>query len=108
MTKTIQFIAVFLLVTLAASPGATAKKSGRGGRRSLSAEAKARIVAAQKERWAKFRAAKSKTKENGKAAPGKKAIAPAGKKRVISAEGRARLAAAARARWERFRAAKNK
>ena len=79
----------------------------------MSPEAKARIVAAQKERWAKFHAAQAKGKNNGKAAPAKTAPgtqAPpvAGKRRVISAEGRARLVEAAKARWARFRAGQNK
>ena len=38
----------------------TPRRIGRGGRRRLSPEARARIVAAQKKRWAKFRKGKKK------------------------------------------------
>ena len=61
-----------------------------GGRRTMSAAARARISASQKARWARTR---------GKVV----SIAP---KRHISAAGLARIRAANRARWARVRAAK--
>jgi|SRR5581483_5870443 len=67
----------------------------RGGRRTMSASAKARIAAAQRARWAKFHAAKGE---------GKSDVAPK-KKRKMSAAGRAKIAAAARARWAKAKAA---
>ena len=76
--------------------------STRGGRRTMSPEARARIVAAQKARWAKIRAEKAsgKVQEPGRAAATAPAKAkPARSKRKISPEGRAKMAAAARKRW---------
>lgn len=65
------------------------------GKRTMSPAARARIAAAQKARWAKFK--------------GKKAGKPvAKKKRKMSAAGRAAIAAAAKARWARVRAEKAK
>ena len=40
--------------------GLTGKSSGLGGKRRLSAAARARIAAAQRARWAKFKAKKAK------------------------------------------------
>jgi hypothetical protein len=40
--------------------GLTGKSSGGGGRRKLSAAARGRIAAAQRARWAKFKAKKGK------------------------------------------------
>src|SRR5687767_11707672 len=68
---------------------------GRPAGGGMSAGAKARIAAAQKARWANFRAQKG---SNG-------ASTPASKKQVgggMSAEGRARIAAAQKARWAKF------
>lgn len=65
--------------------------------RRISAAGRARIIAAQKRRWAAVR---------GRSAS---AAAPArgkSKRRRISAAGRANIAAAARARWARYRAQK--
>ena len=62
-----------------------------GGRRTMSAAARARIAAAQRARWARTRGQKVVS------------IAP---KRHISAAGLARIRAANRARWARVRAAK--
>ena len=73
--------------------------SGRGGRRQLSAEARARIAEAQRARWAKAR--------GGKPAPAA-AAKPAGKRggrRQLSPEARERIAAAQRARWAKSRKA---
>jgi hypothetical protein len=81
--------------------GATAKVAAapapkkKGG---MSAAGKARIVAAQKARWAKIKAAKGKV-----AAPAAK---PAKKKFVMSAAGKARIVAAQKARWAKIKAAK--
>jgi hypothetical protein len=61
-----------------------------GGRR-MSADARARIAAAQRARWAKAK---------GRAEP----AAPAKRKRRMSEEGRARIIAATKARWARVRA----
>ena len=70
-----------------ATDGAPRKKRG------MSAAGRARIIAAQKARWAKVHAAKG-------AKPAKK------KKRGMSAAGRARIIAAQKARWAKVRAAK--
>ncbi len=61
----------------------------------LTEAGRARIAAAQRQRWARYNA--------GKTNSGPKARS---KKNRLSAEGRARVAAAVTARWERFRAAK--
>jgi hypothetical protein len=61
-------------------------------RRKMSAAGKARIVAAQKARWAKVNA--------------NKAAMPAKKKFTMSAAAKARISAAAKARWAKIKAAK--
>ena len=66
-----------------------------GTRRRISAAGMARIVAAQRARWARVRASKNQSR-NGAAAP----------KRAISAAARKRMAVAQRARWAKVRAAK--
>jgi hypothetical protein len=68
------------------------------GKRKRSAAAKARMSAAQKERWANRKKA---------AAPEKTSPAPK-KKRKMSAAGRARIIAGNRARWARYNAEKKK
>ena len=75
------------------APVAKAKgKIGRPkGKRILSAEARAKIAAAQQARWAKLKR---------DTAPAKPAAKAASKKKGITAEGRAKLAAAMKARWE--------
>lgn len=74
-----------------ASPAAVPRKKSN-----MSAAGRARIIAAQKARWAKVKA-------------GKKGAKPAkGKKRTMSAAARARIAAVARARWARVKAAGKK
>ena len=70
-----------------------AKKKGR-----MSAAGKARIIAAQKLRWSKVKAAQGKT------AP--KPVKPAKKKFVMSAAAKAKISAAAKARWAKIKAAK--
>lgn len=66
------------------------------GVRNMSAAGRARIAAAARARWAKYRS------EHGLAAPGR---APK-QKRQLSAAGRAAIVAAAKARWARARAGK--
>ena len=65
--------------------------------RRISAAGRARIIAAQKRRWAAVhgRSASAAAPARGKS-----------KRRRISAAGRANIAAAARARWARYRAMK--
>ena len=68
------------------------KKSG------MSAGGRARIVAAQKLRWAKLKGKTKTPKASAKAAPKKR--------RKMSPEARARIVAAQKARWAKFRKAK--
>lgn len=72
----------------------TPRVPGRRGKWRMSAEARARISAAQKARWAKRKA-------------GQKGIS-GGARRKMSAEGRARIAAAQKARWARQRETRKK
>jgi hypothetical protein len=62
----------------------------------MSVEARARIAAAQRARWAKAK---------GQTEPSNLATAPK-RKRRMSKEGRARIIAATKARWARVRAEK--
>jgi len=64
-------------------------------KRGMSAAGRARIVAAQKARWAKIKSAKGGAKSK-----------PAKKKRGMSPEGRARIIAAQKARWAKVKAGK--
>ena len=74
------------------SPTPRSSAAGKGGkRRTMSPEARERIAAAQRARWAK-------TKGTSAAAPASGGK-PKKRKGGISAEGRARLAAAMKARW---------
>lgn len=74
----------------------------RGGRRKMSAAARARIAAAQRARWARAKGA-SVAEPAAKVA----ASATTGKKKGgMSAAGRARIAAAQKARWAKVKAAK--
>jgi hypothetical protein len=66
-----------------------------GGRRTMSASARARIAAAQRARWAKYKANKP-AKRRGRG------------RRKMSAAARAKIAAAARARWAKAKAAGRK
>ena len=68
----------------------------RRGKRRMSAEAKARIAAAQRARWAK---------QKGMIILGPSPVAKK-KRGGMSAEGRARIAAAQKARWAKVRAGK--
>ena len=84
----------------AASASAAKPANGRrGGRRKLSPEARARIAAAQRARWAKVRGGKPAAKPAK--APGKR-----GGRRKLSPEARERIAAAQRARWAKVRGGK--
>lgn len=76
---------------------AQASSSTRRGTRAMSAEARARIAAAARARWAKVRAAKGQPLTKNDVTNGR---------RKMSAAGRAKIAAAARARWAKVRAAK--
>ena len=80
-------------------PAAAKAAKKKGG---MSAAGKARIVAAQKARWAKVKAAKLE----GKAGVTVKAGQPAKKKFTMSAAAKAKISAAAKARWAKIRAAK--
>jgi len=78
-------------VKIAASSG-----KSRGGSSGLSAAGRAKIIAAQRKRWAKF-----------KSRSGSKTKAPKAKagKSKLSAAGRAKIIAAQRKRWASFRKA---
>ncbi len=109
-----------------AAPAAKAAGAPAGRKKGkMSAAGRARIVAAQKARWAKPRSggeapadknsANDKVENdkvendkvaNGKVANGKVAKAPAKKKRSMSPEVKARLAAAMKARWADAKAGK--
>jgi hypothetical protein len=71
------------------------------GRRTMSAAGRARIIAAQKARWAKFNAEKGSEKGTT-SKPAKKG------KRTMSPEAKAKIAAAQKKRWAKFHAAKGK
>lgn len=73
----------------------TAKPAKKGG---MSAAGRARIIAAQKLRWAKVKAAKPVAKA---------AVKPA-KNFTMSAAAKAKISAAAKARWAKIKAAKKK
>jgi hypothetical protein len=76
------------------SPSATDGASGAPKkRRRMSAEARARIAAAQRKRWAESR------KQPGAASP----TSPARKKRRLSAAGRKAIIEATKRRWAAFR-----
>jgi len=80
-----------------AGGGATAVAPQRGGKRRLSASARAKIAAAARARWARFRA-----KRGGAKAAKKKG------KGGITAAGRRRLSQLMKARWAARRKAKRK
>lgn len=82
-------------VALASAPALKPVAGRRGGRRKLSPEARERIAAAQRARWALQR--------GGKAA--KPAVGKRGGRRKLSPEARERIAAAQRARWAASRKA---
>lgn|SRR6266853_422211 len=73
---------------------AVAKPGRRRVRRTMSPEARAKIAAAQRARWAKTKGVAA-----APAAPAAAAKPVPGKKRGLSPEGRARIVAALKARW---------
>ena len=79
------------------SPSAAPAAAEKKGPSKMTPEAKAKISAAAKARWAKIKAAKPAAKPVAKSAP-KKA------KRVLSAQGKANIIAAAKKRWAAKRA----
>jgi len=83
-------------VTATAPVKTTAAAKPAKKKRTMSPEARARIVAAQKERWAKIKEGKAAATP-APAAP--KAAKVETKKGGLTAEGRARLAASMKARW---------
>ena len=85
--------------SLAKGATAPAKSPGPAKKRTMSAEGRARIAAAQKKRWAKVKKAKSATATK---------TAPAKKRRTMSPEARAKIAAAARKRWAEVKKAAKK
>ena len=83
---------------ITAALAAFAKAYGKGtGRKRLSAEARERIAAAQRARWAK-------TKRS--AGSGEPNVVPIRRKRTLSAAARRKIAAAQRARWAKVKAGK--
>jgi hypothetical protein len=82
-----------LSAILGGSAPAAVGPRAKGG---MSAAGRARIVAAQKARWAKIKAGKA----------GASTASPKPAKRTMSAAAKAKIAAAARARWAKVRAAK--
>jgi hypothetical protein len=76
-----------------------APSTGRGGKRTMSPEARARIAAAQKARWAAQKGGKSAAASNNGSGDESKP------KRKMSAAGRKAIAEAARRRWAAARAA---
>jgi hypothetical protein len=79
------------------APASASKGGRRGGRRQLSAEARARIAEAQKARWASAR----KKSGNGAAGGGAKTAG----RRKMSPAARKRIADAAKQRWAAAKAA---
>jgi hypothetical protein len=78
-----------LNAALAAFAGVYSGNNGTKPRRKMSAKGRARIVAAQKARWAKVR--------------GHKVVPITKPKRTMSASARRKIAAAQRARWARVK-----
>lgn len=75
----------------------SASRSGRRGPRHLSAEARARIAAAQRRRWAARKHEASSVSGSSSSQAGKRGP------RRLSAEARQKIAAAQRARWAKRR-----
>jgi len=84
---------------IAPAPAKSAPKKGKRKKGGMSAAGRARIIAAQKARWAKVKSNAAVTEVAPK---------PKKKKGKISAEGRANIIAAQKARWAKVRAAKGK
>jgi len=83
-------------VPKASTPAAKPVAGKRGGRRKLSPEARERIAAAQRARWAARRGGTPAAKPEAVAKP---AAGKRGGRRKLSPEARERIAAAQRARW---------
>jgi hypothetical protein len=83
-------------------------------RRTMSAEAREKIAAAQRARWAKSRKASKKAAPSIPATSTRKKASAVGlrakskKKRTLSVEARAKIAAAQKARWAKVRKAAKK
>lgn len=75
-------------------PGRPGRPPGSGRKRRMSAEGRARIAAAARARWAKYRGGSAKVK-----------VAKVGKRKRFNAAARAKLSAAAKARWAKAKAA---
>lgn len=86
-----------LNAALAAFAGLYVGKSSGGGRRRLSAAARARIAAAQRARWAKIKGRKAATSSLSGKRKGN---------RTMSAAAKAKIAAAQRARWAKIKKGK--
>jgi hypothetical protein len=85
-----------LRAMLKGAPASTTAKSGRGGKRKLSPEARQRMREAQQRRWATAR---------GEVAPAAKKSAKPKAKRKLSAAGRKAIAEAQKKRWAAKKAA---
>ena len=85
-----------LILKLGKGPKSAKTAKAPKVKRGMSAEGRARIIAAQKARWAKINAAKGKGKSEIKSEK------PA--KRTMSAAAKAKIGAAAKARWAAKRA----
>jgi hypothetical protein len=72
------------VVPAAPSTAPVAVRKGRGGPRKMSPEARARIAAAQKARWAKFHGSRGTVPKN--ALPKKGGMSPAGRARIIAGQ----------------------
>jgi hypothetical protein len=83
-----------------AAKDAPKKKGG------MSAAGKAKIVAAQKARWAKVKAAKAAVKPTATATKVAVIAKPVKKKFTMSAAAKAKISVAAKARWAKVKAAK--
>jgi hypothetical protein len=81
--------------SVVSAPKAVSAPAAKPGKRTMSAEARARIAAAQRARWAKSKGVAK--------AP---AASPTKKRGKLSPEGRAKIVAALKARWAAKRAGK--
>ena len=90
---------------VAVKPAVATAPKKKGG---MSAAGRARIVAAQKARWAKIKGAKPETKAAAAITQviAVKSAPPAKKKFTMSAAAKAKISAAAKARWAKVRGAK--
>jgi hypothetical protein len=94
--------------------GRSSVAGSSGKKRTLSAEARERIAAAQRTRWAKAKKAVKRAARHTSAVPARKKAATANpavksaKKRTVSPEARARMAAGQTARWAKVKKAGKK